>query len=115
MVYQLLSNTLAQFMHLRTLIYLFHTHRDLEFKPEETQGLIEKSSTTDSDPTAWGSGTSSLAATEAPIARTVGNLLRLALTRPTIGRPVRSLHVDLASGGRGKKEGLLHGFSITDK
>ncbi|GER29741.1 ACT domain-containing family protein [Striga asiatica] len=46
---------------------------------------IEKSSTVDSDPTGWGSGTSNLAAMKASITRAVGNLLRLGLTRPTIG------------------------------
>ncbi|GER34679.1 ACT domain-containing family protein [Striga asiatica] len=53
---------------------------------------IEKSSTVDSDPTAWGSGTSNLAAMKASIARAVGNLLRLGLTRPTIGCIEQTVH-----------------------
>ncbi|CAA0822304.1 Unknown protein [Striga hermonthica] len=69
---------------------------------------IGKSSTANSDLTAWGSGTRSPAAMEAPFARAVGNLLRLGLTRPTIGRSVKNcLRLDLASQGRGEKEGFF--------
>ncbi|GER27507.1 protein phosphatase 2C family protein [Striga asiatica] len=46
---------------------------------------LDRKSATNSDLTAWGSGTSNLAIGKASITRAIENLLRLGLTRPTIG------------------------------